>query len=282
MSEPKLKRGNRVAGKVALVCGAGAIGPGWGNGKAAAVLYGLEGAKVFAVDWNLAAAEETKAIIEGEGGVAAAYSCDVTKSADVKAMVEACLKAFGRIDILHNNVGGSGPGNTLATTEEDDWDGVMARNVKSAYLTCRAVAPVMEKQGGGAIVNISSIVGIRHAGFHTMAYSASKGAVNQFTQNVAVELAPKGIRLNCVAPGLMDTPFIHREINGEPGYKRKGFASVEEYSHARDHAIPMRRMGTGWDIAYASLFLASDEAAYITGQVLVVDGGITSSVGEVA
>jgi NAD(P)-dependent dehydrogenase (short-subunit alcohol dehydrogenase family) len=114
-----------------------------------------------------------------------------------------------------------------------------------------------------------------------MAYAASKGAVNQFTQNVAVELAPKNIRLNCVAPGLMDTPFIHREINGVPGYKRKGFASVEEYAHARDHAIPMRRMGTGWDVAFASLFLASDEAAYVTGQVVVVDGGLTSSVGTV-
>ncbi|MBM3485558.1 MAG: SDR family oxidoreductase [Alphaproteobacteria bacterium] len=281
MTEPKFKRGERVKDKIVLVTGAGSIGPGWGNGKAAAVLYGREGGRVFCVDRALAAAEETMAIIEREGGIAAAHAADVMKSADVKAMVDACIARFGRVDILHNNVGGSGPGNTLADTEEDDWDAVMARNVKSAYMCCRAVLPHMEKQGGGAIVNVSSIVGIRHAGFHTMAYSASKGALNQFTQNIAVQLAPKNIRANCVAPGLIDTPFIHREINGVPGYKRRGFSSVDEYRHSRDHAIPAGRSGTGWDIAFASLFLASDEASYVTGQLLTVDGGLTSSVGKI-
>lgn len=270
-------RRNRVKDKVVMVVGAGSILPGWGNGKAAAVVYAREGAKVFAIDHRLDAAEETKAFIEAEGGVCEAFAADVVDPEQVDGAVKACLDAFGRIDVLHNNVGGSGKGTRLMDIELDDWRATLDRNVTSALVTCKAVVPVMEKQGGGAIVNISSVAGIRHIGVPTTAYSAGKGALNELTKNIALQYADKNIRANCVLPGLMNTPFIHRPIDGVPSYKRKGFETPEEYHAARGEVIPMKRMGDGWDVAYASLFLASDEASYITGQMLVVDGGLTST-----
>ena len=270
-------KGDRVAGKVALVAGAGSIGPGWGNGKAAAVLYAREGAKVFAVDNRLEAVEETRTIIEDARGVCAAHRADVTDEREVAAMVAACVEKFGGIDILHNNVGGSGPGAAILETDLDDWNAVLARNVTAAFMTIKAVLPHMERQGGGAIVNISSIAGISHIGVPSTAYSAAKGALNQLTQNIAVEYAARNIRANCVAPGLMDTPFILREKDGVPNHVRKGYATVEEYHAARSAKIPMRRMGDGWDVARAALFLASEDAAYITGQCLAVDGGVTAT-----
>ena len=268
---------NRVQDKVVMVVGAGSILPGWGNGKAAAVLYARHGAKVFAIDRRLDAAEETKSIIEGEGGVCTAFAADVFDPAEVDKAVQACVETYGRIDVLHNNVGGSGRGQRLMDIDPDDWSETLARNVTTAYLTCKAVIPVMEKQGGGTIVNISSVAGIRHIGVPTTAYSAGKGALNEFTKNIAHQYARKNIRANCVLPGLMNTPFIHREIDGVPAYKRKGYDNEAEYHAARDASIPIGRMGDGWDVAYAALFLASDEASYITGQMLVVDGGVTST-----
>lgn len=269
--------GKRVANKVALVTGAGSIGPGWGNGKAAAVLYAREGARVFAVDFRAEAAEETASIIRDEGGEAIAHCADVTDEGAVEAMVAACVEAFGPIDILHNNVGGSGTGRALGTITVDDWNATLARNLTSVMLTCRAVVPVMEQNGGGAIVNISSVASKRHLNVPSAVYSAAKGGVNEFTKNIALQYAGKGIRANCVLPGYIDTPFIRREIGGRPNYEIKGYASAEEYTAARDGIIPLGRMGTGWDVANAALFLASDDASYITAVTLLVDGGVTAT-----
>jgi len=270
-------RKSRFAGKVALVAGAGSIGPGWGNGKAAAVLYAREGARVFAIDFRAEAAEETVAIIRNEGGEAVAHAADVTDEAAVAKAVATCLDAWGRIDVLHNNVGGQGTGRSLDNITVDDWNATLARNVTSVMLTCRAIVPIMIRQGGGAIVNISSIGSIRHLTVPTTVYSTAKGAVNEFTRNIALQHAKQGIRANCVLPGYIDTPFIQRKIGGVPNYQIKGFASEDDYRKARDAIIPMGRMGTGWDVAQAALFLASDDASYITATTLVVDGGVTST-----
>ena len=267
----------RLEGKVALVMGGGSILPGWGNGKAAAVLFAIEGAKVFVVDHRKAAADETVDIIEQAGGHAVAASGDATSEKDVARVVAACLAKLGRIDVLHNNVGGQGSGRALDTITLDDWNEYMARNVTSAMLSCRKVVPVMLKQGGGAIVNVSSIGSVRHLNTPMAVYAAGKGAINAFTQNIALQYAGKGVRANCVLPGYIDTPFIYQEVKGRPSYAYKGFKTADEYRAARGKPIPMGHMGTGWDVAFASLFLASDEAAYITGTMLVVDGGVTAT-----
>ena len=272
-----VKRGERLEGKVTLVTGAGSIGPGWGNGKATAVVYGRQGAKVFAVDIDIKAAEETADIIKAEGGEAVAHAADVTKPEEVSAMVEACMSAFGRIDVLHNNVGGVGAGRALDTITQEDWYETFDINVTSAFLTCKAVVPIMADQGGGSIVNISSIGGIRHLNVPMTTYATGKGALNELTRNIALQYASKKIRANCVLPGYIDTPFTRRDIKGKPSYAYKGYNSAEEYGKARDAIVPIGRMGTAWDVAYASLYLASDEASYVTAQTLVVDGGVTST-----
>jgi len=267
----------RLKGKNVLVFGAGSIGPGWGNGKAAAVVYAREGARVAVIDRREEAAAETVELIRAAGGDAIALSGDATDEDDVARIVAQALEAFGRIDVLHNNVGGSGTGKHLGNITLDDWNQTFARNVTSAMLAARACAPHMERQGGGSIVNISSVSSIRHLGTPTAVYSAAKGALNELTRNMAVHYARQGIRANCVAPGYIDTPFIRRDIGGVPSYKRKGFESAEVYAQARNALVPMGRMGTAFDVAYAALFFASDESAYVTGQILVVDGGVTST-----
>jgi NAD(P)-dependent dehydrogenase (short-subunit alcohol dehydrogenase family) len=269
---------NRVRGKAAMVVGAGSILPGWSNGRAAATLYGREGAKVFAIDRDEASVEETRRLIEDAGGECTVYVADALDADDIASAVEACRESYGRIDILHNNVGGSGPGSRLMDITEEDWTATLHRNVTTAFLSCKAVVPVMAAQGGGAIVNVSSIASLRHIGMHTTAYSAGKGALNELTKNIAIQYAKANIRANCVLPGLMNTPFIHRDLgDGRTGYERRGYDSAEAYHAARDAVIPMGRMGDAWDVAYAALFLASDEAAYVTGQMLVVDGGLTTT-----
>lgn len=268
---------NRLAGKVALVAGGGSIGPGWGNGKAAAVLYAREGAKVAVTDRRREAAQETVDIIKERGGDAIALEGDATSEADVAAIVAATVSAWGRIDVLHNNVGGSGTGKHLGDMTLDDWNATMARNVTSAMLMCREVVPHMEKQGGGSIINISSISSLRHLNTPTAVYSSGKGALNELTKNIALHYAAKNIRANCILPGYIDTPFIRRDINGKPAYEYKGYSNAEDYAADRGKIIPMQRMGTGWDVAYAALFFASDESSYATAQMLVIDGGVTAT-----
>jgi NAD(P)-dependent dehydrogenase (short-subunit alcohol dehydrogenase family) len=268
---------NRLAGKVALVVGGGSIGPGWGNGKAAAVLYALEGAKVLVIDLRREAADETVDIISTAGGSASATAADATDEGAVAGFVKTCMDTYGRIDVLHNNVGGQGTGRSLKTITVADWNATLARNLTSAMLSCRAVVPIMEAQGGGSIVNVSSISSLRHLNVPTAVYAAAKGGLNEFSKNIALQHASKGVRVNCVLPGYIDTPFIRRKIGGRPNYEIKGFKSPEEYGTARNEVIPMRRMGTGWDVAYACLFLASDESSYITATTIVVDGGVTAT-----
>ncbi len=268
---------NRLEGKVAIVTGAGSIGDGWGNGKAAAYVYAKEGAKTFCVDFRLEAAEQTVKQIEAIGGKAIAYAADVTDEATVNAMVDACMEAWGRVDILHNNVGGQGVGRSLETITVEDWNATFARNVTSAMLTCKAIMPIMEKQKDGSIINISSIAALRHLNSNTAVYSSTKGAMIEFTKNIAIQHAASGVRANCVCPGYIDTPFIRRLVNGKPSYTYKGYTSAEEYSAARDAIIPSGRMGTGFDVAYAALFLASDESTHITGTHVTVDGGVTQT-----
>lgn len=269
----------RLEGKTALVVGAGSVGPGWGNGKATSVLFAREGAQIFCVDINLAAAEETAGIIRDEGGKAEAYAADVSKAEPVEAMVAAAHQALGRIDILHNNVGIVEVGGPVEASEES-WDRVMDINIKSMFLTCKHVLPIMEAQfeasgpdggRGGAIVNIASIAGIRYTGVPYISYNASKAAVIQFTRGVALQYAKKGIRANSILPGLMHTPMIREPL--KDAYAGGDFDKMVEL---RDAQCPTGKMGDAWDVAYAGLFLASDEAKYVTATELVVDGGITA------
>jgi NAD(P)-dependent dehydrogenase (short-subunit alcohol dehydrogenase family) len=258
----------RLQGKVAIVFGAGSIAAGMGNGKATAIAFAREGAHVFAVDRNPAAARDTVAAIEAEGGVAVAGVADVTDNAQVKAVVDACVARFGRIDVLHNNVGMAFLGGPVEMSEAD-WDKSVDLNLKSLFLTCKHVLPVMEAQGGGAVINISSIASLRWLGTAYISYSAAKAGVNQFTRAIALQYARKGIRANAILPGMMDTPTARVALNST-------FDSEEELVRRRNEACPTGRMGDAWDIAWASVFLASDEAKYITGIVLPVDGGMTA------
>ncbi|WP_458756609.1 SDR family NAD(P)-dependent oxidoreductase [Afipia sp. TerB] len=265
---------DRLKGKTAIVVGAGSIGPGWGNGKATAVTFAREGAQVFCVDRNGKAAEETAKIITGEGGKAEAFAADAAKESDIQAMVAACLKSFGRIDILDNNVGIAEVG-SVVDVPEAEWDRVFAINLKSAYLAMKHVIPVMEKQGGGSIINISSIASIRHLGVSYITYATTKAAMNQMTRSTAVQYAPQNVRVNAVLPGLMKTPMVEHSAGLAASYAK---GDVEAMWRARDAQVPMGHMGEAWDVANAALFLASDESRYVTGIELVVDGGITLKV----
>jgi NAD(P)-dependent dehydrogenase (short-subunit alcohol dehydrogenase family) len=265
----------RLKDKVAIVVGAGSIGPGWGNGKCTAVTFAREGAKVFCVDRKRAAAEETVGLIEKEGGVAVAHEADASKNASVKAMVEACVAKWGRIDVLDNNVGIGSTGGPVELGEEE-WDRVFDVNVKSFFLTAKHVLPVMEKQGSGAIVNVSSIASIRSPrGISYVAYNASKGAVNSLTMAIASQYADKGIRCNAILPGLMHTPMIDFLAEQYAKEEKDHNQAYDKMIAIRHKASPTGKMGTGWDTAKAALFLASEDSAYVNGHLLVVDGGIT-------
>jgi NAD(P)-dependent dehydrogenase (short-subunit alcohol dehydrogenase family) len=261
----------RLAGKTALVMGAGSVGPGWGNGKATAVLFAREAARVFCVDVNGAAARETADIIRGEGGDAEAAQADVSMTADVARVVAACLSRYGQIDVLDNNVGIAEVGGVVELSEET-WDRVLTVNLKSCFLAMKHVIPVMERQGGGSIVNISSIASIRYTGVPYATYYASKAAMNQLTRTTAVQYAPKKIRVNAILPGLMKTPMVEKSAGLAQCYAGGDIAAMWR---ARDSQVPMGHMGEAWDVAYAAVFLASDESRYVTGIELIVDGGIT-------
>jgi NAD(P)-dependent dehydrogenase (short-subunit alcohol dehydrogenase family) len=259
----------RLEGKVAIVTGAGCVGPGWGNGRAVAVIFASEGAKVFAVDKNPAAMAETVERVRERGGEIATQECDATVSADVAAMVQACRARFGRIDVLVNNVGGSAAGGAGELSEEG-WDAQIDDNLKSVFLACKFTLPVMEAQGKGAIVNISSASGIRWSGSAQVGYAASKAGVIQFSRVTAVQYARKGIRVNTVIPGQLHTPMVEARLA-----KQRAGGDVEALLKQRVARIPLGFMGDGRDTAYAALFLASDEARFITGAEIVVDGGMT-------
>lgn len=258
----------RLADRVALVFGAGSVGPGWGNGKASAVAYARAGARVVCVDINRSAAEETVGIIRGEGGKAEALACDVTKLMEVEDVVARTTALFGPVDILHNNVGHAKMGGP-PDLSEDEWRREMDLNVTGMFLACKVVIPTMVARGRGVITNISSSAGIRYVGYPYTSYYAAKGAVNQFTVGVALQYARDGIRCNAILPGLMDTPLIYQQITVQ-------YASPDDMVKARHEATPMGRMGTGWDVANAAVFLASDEASYINAVCLPVDGGFTA------
>ena len=255
----------RLKDKVALVSGAGSVGPGWGNGRATTVRFVEEGAKVFAVDRDAAALRETVAKAPG----IATHTCDVTDGRAVAQMVAACLERYGRIDVLVNSVGGSAPGGPVEMTEEV-WDAQVDLNLKSVFLGCKHVLPVMERQAGGSIVNIASASGIRWSGSAQVAYAATKAGVIQLTRVVAVQYAPKGIRINSVVPGQLHTPMVEARLANQ----RMG-GDVEALLKSRVKRIPLGFAGDGRDTANAVLFLASDEARFITGAEIVVDGGMT-------
>jgi NAD(P)-dependent dehydrogenase (short-subunit alcohol dehydrogenase family) len=259
----------RVAGKVALIVGAGCIGPGWGNGRAAAVLFAREGARVFAVDKDASSMTETVERVGNDGEIVT-HVCDALDDKAVAGMVEACRNQFGRVDILLNNVGGSAAGGAAEISEES-FDRQIDYNLKSVFLSCRHVIPVMIEQGGGAIVNTSSSSGIRYTGSPQIGYASSKAAVIQFSRVAAVQYATKGIRVNTVIPGQMHTPMIEARLA-----KQRSGGDIEGLLRSRVARIPLGFMGDGRDTAAAALFLASDEARFITGTEIVVDGGMTA------
>jgi NAD(P)-dependent dehydrogenase (short-subunit alcohol dehydrogenase family) len=263
----------RLEGKVAIVVGAGQRpGSTIGNGRATSVLFAREGARVLAVDRDLTSAEETCALIASEGGDAAAHQADITDEAACAALAAACTERWGRIDVLHNNVGiGTGDSTPLHLSEEA-WDLIYEVNAKGMWLTCKHVIPQMRAQGSGSIINVSSVAAVCSA--ITLAYKTSKAAVNALTQALAVGNAKHGIRVNAIMPGLLDTPMAIEGISEETG------VSQDDLRETRHRMVPLRsRMGDAWDVAYAAVYLASDEADFVTGAVLPVDGGQSARVG---
>lgn len=266
--------------KVALVTGIGQVGltntTTWGNGAATARLLSHNGVKIFGCDLNLTAAERTRDRLLAEQPTSAIHvvPCDVTSTEQVTAMVDACIAQFGRIDILVNNVGMTAPGDP-GTMSEEIWDAQIALNLKSVFLVCRAVLPIMERQGSGAIVNNASITALRYIGKPQIGYAAAKAAVLQYTVHAGVMYAGKGIRVNAVVPGIMFTPLVENLLAGEKAEERE----VGERIVAAGRNVPAGRMGSSEDVAGAVAFLVSDSAKYVVGHALVVDGGSILSTG---
>jgi NAD(P)-dependent dehydrogenase (short-subunit alcohol dehydrogenase family) len=250
-----------LAGKVALVAGGGSRGAGVGTGRAAAVVFARAGARVLVVDRDVDAAQETVSLIEHDGGEAVPFRTDLTSPDGCAEMVAHAVDRWGRLDVLDNNVGIEGSG-SVVDVDLARWDTVMDVNVKSIVLASRAAVPVMARAGGGAIVNTSSIAALRPHGMTP--YSTSKGAVIALTRAMAHDHAGQGIRVNCIAPGPLYTPMVAAGMTAELRERRR-------------NASLLRIEGTGWDVGYAALFLVSDEARYVTGVVLPVDGGVCVS-----
>jgi len=265
----------RLEGKTAIVIGAGqGPGEGMGNGRATVLRFAEEGAKVMAVDRDIASAEETVAMVKQRGGQCVAFEADVTKEATLGAAIAAAHKRWGRIDILHYNVGVSIAGGDAPLLEftEDAFDRISAINLRGAIMACKHVIPIMRQQRAGAIRTISSLAALENYPF--VAYKATKAAMIAFTQQVAIQNAEYGIRANVILPGLMDTPMAVDTRARASGKSRAQVAAE------RDARVPLRRkMGTAWDVANAALFLASDEANFITGVALLVDGGGALNIG---
>jgi NAD(P)-dependent dehydrogenase (short-subunit alcohol dehydrogenase family) len=269
--ENGVEMSDRLANKVAIVFGAGSTEIGVSNGGAAAIAFARGGARVVAVDLNADNAQRTVDRIHSEGGRAVNVRADVTCLAQIEAAVDTGIEAFGGLDVLYNNVGINRPGGPV-DMEEQVWDAIMATNIKSLFLTSKVVIPEFVKRGSGVIVNVSSITGVAWHGRPTIAYSASKAAVNQFTRSIAAQYGPQNIRCNAILVGSIDTPRASSQLNSSYG------ENVDEMLRQRRQNVPLRRLGTPWEVANAAVFLASDEASYITGAVVPVDGGLTCSV----
>jgi NAD(P)-dependent dehydrogenase (short-subunit alcohol dehydrogenase family) len=263
----------RLAGKIAIVVGAGQTpGDTIGNGRATSILFAREGATVACIDRRLDSANDTVARIADEGGEAFAIGADATDEQACRDSVAEVVKRCGRVDVLHNNVGIGTGDNTPSKIEPEAWDRIMAVNLKSAVLPCKVVIPIMREQGGGSIVNISSAAAV--CATPTVAYKASKAALNAYTQALAIDNAQYGIRANVIMPGLMNTPMAIEGISAALGIDKGKLIEV------RDAMVPLRaKMGDAWDVAYAALYLASDEARFVTGVALPVDGGQSAKIG---
>ena len=257
---------------MAIVTGAGQTpGETIGNGRATSILFAREGAQVMLVDQREDSAQETLSKLEAEGGKGVVFPADVTQEDECAAASRACLEQFGRIDILHNNVGIGGSGVGATRLDETDWQRVIDVNLTSMFLTCKYVLPVMREQKSGSIINISSVASV--AAVSMLAYKVSKAGVNALTQQIAISNAKFGIRSNAILPGLINTPMAIEGISRARGIPREML--IEE----RDQSVPLGQMGSAWDVAQAALFLASDEAKFITGVLLPVDGGQSIKVG---
>ena len=263
----------RLKDKVAIVVGAGQTpGETIGNGRATAILFAREGAKVVLVDCDYESAIETQQLIEAESGQCFAIRADVTCDADCRAFVQAAIETYGRVDVLHNNVGIGGGDDEILSLTEATWDKIMSVNLKGMFLSSRSVLPVMREQHSGSIINISSIASICSTSI--VAYKTSKAGVNALTHQIALENARYNVRANAILPGLMNTPMAIEGISKARGIPK------QELIRQRDKSVPLGgKMGTAWDVAYAALFLASDEAKFITGVMLPVDGGQSARIG---
>lgn len=261
----------RVAGKRVAVIGAGSVGEGWGNGKAAAVLYAREGASVLCVDRNSDAAEQTAQIIRREGGTAHVMAGDMTDPQAANALADAARAQLGGLDILHFNIGISTPGG-VEITAFSDWQKVFAVNLDAAFHCTQAALPLLEQDSGGAIVYISSLAGESNGPYRYVGYEASKAALQRLSKSVAIEYAARGVRANCVLPGMIDTPHAQSFIGPDTDH--------DALARARASKVPMKRQGTAWDVAEAALFLASDAAGFVTGVELRVDGGMGTQFGS--
>ncbi len=263
-------RSEKLKGRVALILGAGTSAPGVSIGKASSIAMACAGASVAALDFNLAAAQEVAQDIESIGAKAIAYHADVSSFDEMQSAIKRVMEDFGRIDIMQINAGIGRVGGPAETTLED-WDRIQKVNVESILIAAKLVAPIMVKQGSGSIIGVSSVAGMRYLGYPHLAYSVTKAAVTHFIKMLAQQYAGDGIRANTIVPGLIDTPRIQKNV-------AKVFdanADMDNTRRARDRQVPMGRMGTPWEIASVATFLASDDASYITGTEIVVDGGLT-------
>ena len=259
----------RLEGKVALISGAGSCGPGWGNGRATATLFAREGAKIFAVDLNQEAVEETAKTIQDEGNECITYCCDVTNAESVNEMITSCVDRFGQVDVLQNNVGGSAAGGAM-DMEEEVWDKQMDHNLKHVFLVTKAVLPIMVKSKTGSIINMSSTSGLTYGGAFQIAYCTTKAAIRRFSEAVAIEFAGRGVRCNTIIPGQLHTPMVETRL----AQQRTG-GNIKKLIETRNARIPLGQMGDGFDVAYAAVYLGSDESKFVTGSEIKLDGAMT-------